>query len=172
LMSIFNFIRKMSDDVSHFLVHVAMWGIFAMMLLIITDIVMRAVVNRSTLIAEEVGGYLLVLVAYLAMAETLKQGRHIRVDLFVKRLPDRLRARLGIVLSFIGFVALMVVIWRAVIMVYRSYLGNVIIPGILMTPVYLPQILVIIGLAALALQCIVGLSQAIHTLGKHLKNTG
>jgi len=143
-----------------------MWGVFAMMLLVVVDVFLRAVANRSTLIAEEMGGYLLVLIAYLGMAEAYKLGRHIRVDIVSKRLTGKVRAWIDVGLSFIGLVALLVVIWRAVIMVYRSYAGNVIIPGIFLTPVYLPQTLVVIGLAALALQCAVDLTGSFYTLRK------
>lgn len=160
----FDFCRKLIGVFSNTLAHIAMWGVFAMMLLVVTDVAMRALLNRSTLIAEEGGGYLLVLVGYLAMAETFKQGRHIRVDIITRSLPGRLRAWLDVVLSFIGLVTLMVVIWRVIIMVYHSYTQNVIIPGIFLTPVYLPQTLVVIGLAALALQCFLELSRTLQTL--------
>jgi TRAP-type transport system small permease protein len=156
-MSVFAIGRKAADRFSSFLAHFAMWGVFAMMMLVVVDVFLRAVANRSTLIAEEMGGYLLVLIAYLGMAETLRQGRHIHVDIVTKKLTVKVRAWLDAGLSLIALVALIVVIWRAVIMVYGSYAGNVIIPGIFLTPVYLPQILVVVGLAALALQCIVAL---------------
>ena len=163
-MSVFALSRKTADRFSSFLAHLAMWGVFAMMLLVVVDVFLRAVANRSTLIAEEMGGYLLVLIAYLGMAETLRQGRHIHVDIVTKKLTVKVRAWLDAGLSLIALVALIVVIWRAVIMVYGSYAGNVIIPGIFLTPVYLPQILVVVGLAALALQCIVGLCIKASTL--------
>ena len=165
-MSMINVSRKVIESFSHFLMHVAMWGVFAMMLLVVIDVGMRAVANRSTLIADEMGGYLLVLIAYLGMAEAYKLGRHIRVDIVTARLPGRLRAWLDLALCFVGLVALIIVVWRAVIMVYRSYAGNVIIPGIFLTPVYLPQTLVVIGLAALALQCAVDLTGSFYTLRK------
>ena len=163
-MSIFNFIRKVSDYLSDFLRHIAMWGVFVMMLLVVIDVALRALAKRSTLVAEEVGGYLMVLIAYLAMAEAFKQGRHIRVDVVSKRLKGGLQAWTEIVLSSIALVALVVVIWRVIIMVYYSYVGNAITPGLLMTPVYIPQTLIIIGLSALALQCILDLSKTLNSL--------
>ncbi len=165
-MSVFTLTRKAADRFSSFLAYVAMWGVFAMMLLVVIDVGMRAVANRSTLIADEMGGYLLVLIAYLGMAEAYKLGRHIRVDIVTARLPGRLRAWLDVGLCFVGLVALIIVVWRAIIMVYRSQIGDVIIPGIFLTPVYLPQTLVVIGLAALALQCAVDLIGSFYTLRK------
>lgn len=165
-MSIFSFSRKAVDRLSYFLANVAMWGVFALMLLIVTDVAMRALFKRSTLIAEEAGGYLLVLIAYLAMAEALKQGKHVRVEIITGRLPGRLRIWLDVVLYPIGLAALILVIWRVVIMVRGSYTGGVIIPGVFLTPVYIPQILVVIGLTALALQGIADLSKTLYTLRK------
>jgi TRAP-type C4-dicarboxylate transport system permease small subunit len=170
-MSIITGSLKTIDRVSQFLAHFAMWGVFAMMLLVVVDVFLRAVANRSTLIAEEMGGYLLVLIAYLGMAETLRQGRHIHVDIITKELPVKVRAWLDVGLSLIALVALIVVIWRAVIMVYGSYAGNVIIPGIFLTPVYLPQILVVVGLAALALQYILALCGKANALRQTELNT-
>jgi TRAP-type C4-dicarboxylate transport system permease small subunit len=170
-MSVFALGRKAADRLSGFLAHFAMWGVFTMMMLVVVDVFLRAVANRSTLIAEEMGGYLLVLIAYLGMAETLKQGRHIHVDIITKKLTVKVHAWLDAGLSLIALVALIVVIWRAVIMVYGSYAGNVIIPGIFLTPVYLPQILVVIGLAALALQCIVALCGKANALRQKELNT-
>ena len=95
-MRIVSFIRKVIEPFSGFLAHISMWGVFAMMLMVVVDVTMRATAGgRSLLFTEEVSGYLLVLVAYLAMAETLKQGRHIRVGFIVRRLPPRLRRGLS-----------------------------------------------------------------------------
>ena len=141
-MSIFSKGCKTVDRLSNLFAHVAMWSVLALMLIVVVDVFMRAVVNRSILITEEMGGYLLVIIAYLGMAETLKQGRHVSVDFVSRRLPGKFRAWMELGLSLIGLMALLVVIWRSVVMVYGSYAGNVIIPGIFLTPVYLPQILV------------------------------
>lgn len=141
-----------------------MWGVFVMMLMVVVDITMRALMGRSLLFAEEVGGYLLVLVAYLAMAEALKQGRHIRVEFLRKWIPTRLQRKLDLILTVPALCALIVLLWRSIIMVYRSYIRGTKIPGVLLTPVYLPQIVLVIGLVALTLQCAVQLHKMIHDL--------
>ena len=163
-MSAFGLTRKAVDRISGFLTHIAMWGVFAMMLLVVGDVGMRALAGRSTLIADEMGGYLLVLIAYLGMAEAYRLGRHIRVDIVTARLPGRLRAWLDALFCFVGLAALIIVIWRVIIMVHRSQVANVIIPGVFMTPVYLPQTLVVIGLVALALQCAVDAVDCVSAL--------
>ena len=143
---------KVIERCSGILVHIAMWSVFAMMVLVVIDIALRTFAGSSLLLTEEVSGYLLVVVAFLAMAEALKQGRHVRVELLARWLPPRLQARLELILALAGLGAMIVVSWRSVIMVYRSYIRGVKIPGILLTPVYLPQIFMVIGLLALVLQ--------------------
>jgi TRAP-type C4-dicarboxylate transport system permease small subunit len=85
------------------------------------------------------------------------------VDLVVSFMPPRVRARLDLTLSLIGLGAMIVVGWRGIIMVCRSYARGVRIPGILLTPVYLPQIVMVVGLLALVLQFIVEINKMAHT---------
>jgi TRAP-type C4-dicarboxylate transport system permease small subunit len=170
-MVISGFAHKAVDRISGFLAQIAMWGVVAMMLLVVIDVAMRALFNRSTFVAGEMGGYLLVLIAYLGMAEAYRLGRHIRVDIVTVWLPGRLQAWVDAVLCLVGFAALIIVIWRAVIMVHRSQVWNVRIPGVLLTPVYLPQTLIVVGLVALALQCAVDLVDRASDLRNTAKGT-
>lgn len=134
-----------------------MWGVFVMMVLVVVDVSLRTFAARSLLLTEEVCGYLLVLVAYLPYAEALKTGRHIRVDMVFNLLPERVRARLDLILCVVGLGAMTVVTWTSVVMVYRSYIRGVTVPGILLTPIYLPQIVMVVGLLGLLLQFLVEL---------------
>ena len=68
---------KVIERCSGILVHIAMWGVFVMVVLVVIDVALRTFAGSSLLFTEEVSGYLLVLVAFLAMAEALKQGRHV-----------------------------------------------------------------------------------------------
>ena len=166
LMTLLSLCRRLVDHLSRALVYLAMGAVFAMVLLIVVDVVLRAFFARSTLVADEGGGYLLVMIAFLAMAETLKQGRHVRVNLIERKFPVTVRAWLSVVLPCIGLAALVIVVWRAIIMVQRSYVAHVKVPGVFMTPVYLPQLLIVIGFFVLALQCIVVISTAVTALRK------
>ena len=164
-----SFSRNVIERCSTILAQVSMWGVLVMMLLVVVDVTLRTFSGRSLLITEEFSGYLLVLVAYLAFAEALKKGRHVRVDLLITFLPDRLRARLDIILSVVGLLAMIAVTWRSVIMVYRSYIRGVEIPGVLLTPVYLPQIVMVVGLLALVLQFLVEINKMVLALREQPK---
>lgn len=155
--------RKLSEFFSAGLFHIARWGVFAMMLLVTVDVVGRYLFRRSTLIADEVGAYLLVLVVFFAAAETLKAGRHVKVDILTKRLPVKLQVWLDLILLIIGLGAVGAIFWRSILLVRNSYVQNVLWPSVLETPLYLPQLLLPIGLSALLLQGIVEIGKIIAT---------
>lgn len=150
------------ERLSAFLAHVSALGVGLMMVLIVVDVALRTFASTSTMIADEVSGYLLVLVAYFAYAEALKKDGHVRVDMLFNVLPERVRARLDLVFCALSVMAIAVVAWASVVMVYRAYVRGVTVPGVLLTPAYLPQIAMVVGLAALLLQLLVEIRKLAH----------
>src|SRR5512143_3177488 len=105
-MSALIFTRRAVDRISGFLTYIAMWGVFAMMVLVVVDVGMRALIGQSTLIADELGGYLLVLIGYLGMAEAYKLVRHSTVEILAWRLRHSVRTWLDGVFCCLGLVVL------------------------------------------------------------------
>ena len=140
------------EGLASLLAWLSMAGVFTMMVLIVVDIVLRTFFSSSLLFVDEVCGYLLVLVAFFAYAEALKRDAHVRVDVLFRMLPARLQARFDLVFAALSVAAVGTVGWASVVMVSRAYERNVTVPGVLLTPVWIPQLAVIIGLAALLLQ--------------------
>ncbi len=66
-------------------------GVFliATTLLIFSEITLRLLAGRSTLVAQEYSGYLLAAIIYGAAGYTLLKGEHIRVGLVYERLGPR-----------------------------------------------------------------------------------
>ncbi len=150
----FSTISKVVDRISLSLFHIAKWGLFFMMALVTVDVILRYLFKRPTGVADEISGYLLILIVFLGAAHTLKAGRHVSVDMAVKRLPPRIRYWLDLVTSILGILAVAMILWRAVIIVYTSYSRGQLWPSALQTPMYIPQLLLPVGLFVLMLQCI------------------
>ena len=148
-------IVKSVERLSTLLAQVSMWAVFLMMMLEVTDVLLRTFASSSLLVTDELCGYLLVVVAFLTYAEALKRDGHVRVDMVFNTLSKRVRTRLELIFCVVSLIATFVVTWASVVMVYRAYVRGVTIPGILLTPVYLPQMAVVIGLMALLLQLLV-----------------
>lgn len=133
---------------------VTLWAPALMAALITYDVVSRTLLGSPSLITDEITGYLLVFIAFMGAAEALRTGRHIGVDILTSKLPPRSRLRLKLVASSVSLLFLSVFWWHAVVMVYRSYVRNVTVPSSLLTPLWIPQVFIPIGMTLLILQMV------------------
>jgi len=162
--AIANQLVKAIESSSNALTKVGMWGTLAMMILISWDVIARYVFDSPLLFSDEVSGYLLVYICFFGAAGTMKQKRHINVDIFVNRMKTQNRKRLELVTSFIALGFLLVFLWHSYVMVYRSYVRGVRMPSVLLTPIWIPQSLLLIGTFFLVLQFIVEIKKSIKDL--------
>ena len=72
------------------------------MLAVCTDVVMRYLFNRPIFWVAELSEYSLLYITFLGTAWLLKQGGHVKIDLFTSRLAPKKRERLAIVSGMIG----------------------------------------------------------------------
>lgn len=138
---------------------VTLWAPATMAALITYDVVSRALFNSPSLITDEITGYLLVFVAFMGAAEALRAGRHIGVDILTSKLSRHARLRLKLVAAVLSLGFLTVFWWHAVVMVYNSYIRNVTVPSSLLTPVWIPQVFIPIGMTLLILQMVVEIAK-------------
>lgn len=95
----------------------------------------------------EIAGFLLAAASFLALASTLRHGVHIRVNILLQQLPDRV-ARfleiwvLGVATFIMGYFA-----WNAFLMVLDSYTFHEVSFGIIPVPLWIPQGVMTAGLA-------------------------
>jgi TRAP-type transport system small permease protein len=84
-------ISDLYDSLLEKLFHAACGVLFAMMLMICADVLLRNVPLVKTLHglswADEVSEYMLYLITMLSAPWLLRQGRHIRVDILLRALP-------------------------------------------------------------------------------------
>lgn len=131
---------------------IAALTVLAMCLLITVAVFVRYVFGIPIVWVPEIVGYLMVLLVFLALGETMLAGGHIRIDLFVSRIPKRLRNMLELLTLTLstgvaGFFA-----WHGVRTMLRSYeFGRKDAFGALHTPLYIPQAALPIGLSILTL---------------------
>ena len=99
----------------------------------------------------EIGGFLFVGAATLALPATLRAGGHIRVTLLTGALPGRLgRAVAGLVL-LAGLVLAGFATWHAGVQAWDSWAFNTLSYGMVRVPLWIPQGVMTLGFALLAL---------------------
>ncbi len=128
--------------------YVAGWNYVACALFITADVLGRNILGVSSAATVEVTGYMLAGGIAWALAHTLARGAHIRVDVWVNRLPLRLRAALHLLALVLlgGFAAFCA--WAAWSLVDESLLFDAHDNSALRIPLAVPQGAWLFGLLA------------------------
>lgn len=83
-------------------------------LLIITQVFLRAVFNYSIPWSEEVSLILFIYITFFTMAITVRQGQHLRVDLFVSRFPRNARKAVEFFDNLVMFCISVMMVWTGI----------------------------------------------------------
>ena len=157
-------VRRGASAVAALMAHVAGWIYVACALFITFDIVARAFLGFSSQATVEVTGYMLAAGIAWALAHTLFRRAHIRVDVFVNRLPVGIRGPLH-VFSLVLLAALSVLIaWSAWELVDESALFDAHDNSALRLPLVWPQGIWAFGISVFVLSCLLLLLEAVLAL--------
>lgn len=126
--------------------------LLAIVVLIMTEVGVRLFTGRSTLIAEEYAGYLLAWFAFLALAETLRTDGHVRVNIVISRLGLKPRTVLEILANGVGLAVFVYLAFHMGLVAYNSFQSGVQSMHLTRTPLYLPQIVPVIGCVLMSMQ--------------------
>jgi TRAP-type C4-dicarboxylate transport system permease small subunit len=141
-------LRRGMAAVAAGMAHLAGWNYIACALFITADILGRNLFGVSSAATVEVTGYMLAGGIAWALAHTLARGAHIRVDVWVNRLPLRFRAALHLfALLLLGGFALFCA-WAAWSLVDESLLFDAHDNSALRVPLAVPQGVWFFGLLA------------------------
>ena len=135
-----------------------------MMLLITVDVIGRQFFRRPTYVADELSGYFLVAITFLALGQTEKLGKHLRVDIIFSWLSKKQGTWLTFVCSIIslGFIAWFA--WSTAVSAKQTFDIGTHKQTILGTPYWIPELLLPVGLSIFALQLLVSISQQAKAL--------
>ena len=120
-------------------------AVVLMTALVTVEVLGRDLFNRSTLVADEMSGYLLVALTFLGLAPTLRGGGFIRIDTYHARLRGGGRVALDLVIHLLalGYAVLLDwYLWRLALDAWR--LGTTSIQ-ISRTPLWIPQACMAVG---------------------------
>jgi TRAP-type C4-dicarboxylate transport system permease small subunit len=151
-MRLINRLVEIINVLSSVTAHIGIVLLFAMGLLIAMDVMLRYVFNQPTQFTTEMTGYLMAGVTFLGLPYTLMKGKHIRIEVATSRLSPTVRKRMEVGTSIVCLAFLAVCLKPAWMMVWESYIFKSEVMGSLNTPLYLPQLLVPVGISITLLQ--------------------
>lgn len=141
--------------------------VIALMLIVGYSVFWRYILGQPITWSDEMSGYLVVLLVMLGVAEALRRGDHINVDLIIRKLPQRARRWAtiwGMAASiFVGAILFV----SAVQTVGFSYSMDMLSEGYLEVPMWIPKSALILGGAMLVLAAGTALLRAISGRPAH-----
>ncbi|MCB2228703.1 MAG: TRAP transporter large permease subunit [Desulfarculaceae bacterium] len=126
-------------------------GTLLMVLIISYEVVSRYLFNEPTSWVSEYSLYLFVGTAFLAAGYAQRQDAHIRVEILVNNLGDASRQWLLQTSAWVSVVFLIVAAWQMILFTYSEYVGGAKAWGLLVTPLWIPETAVALGLTVYAL---------------------
>lgn len=137
--------------------------IFLMMSMVMIEVITRYALRFPLTVADEMGGYLLVAVAFTGLAFTWKERSHIRIEFIVNKLPEQVKKWLRLLTIIIAIAFIAVLIKANFELVAYSFDFHTRSSG-LRVPLAWPQMVMLIGTAILLLHLIAELVGTVRTL--------
>lgn len=130
-------------------------AVVGMMVLVTFEVLLRTFANRSTLVADEMAGYLLVAMTFLGLAPSLRGGAFIRIDTYRDRLRGGARRALDAALVAVALAYAITVDWYLWDLLAGTWrLGTTSIQ-VSRTPLWIPQAVMAVGGLLLILELVV-----------------
>lgn len=162
-------LSKLLDRASESLCDAGCWLLAVLAALINVEVVLRYAAGKSTLIADEYGGYLLVWISMLGFAHALRSGQFIRVDMFVDRRGPRARAACDAFAALVGLLVAAVTAYACWLLLAGSlrFGTRSIQPS--STPLWTMQLALPLGMAWLCLLYLEALARNLWRLAGGMK---
>jgi len=139
-------------------------GIVALAVIVVTEIVTRNVFNYSFQISDEVGGYIVVGLTFLALPVCQARQAYHHVMFVQLRLSPRIREWLNLGFDLLSLGFCVALIWELGWQVVQTWQSGDIAPTLLATPLWIPQTIMPIGCMVLCLVLLRGIGIRLHRL--------
>ncbi len=132
--------------------------------LIVCEIVVRGVFNRTLYVTEEFAGYLMAMLTFCALGYTLRERSHIRMTFLHKVISGRPRLYLDLACHIIGFLFCIVLTWFTTMFFWNSVVSQSRSMQISETYLAIPQFFLPLGSLILTLQFLGEIIRNIYVL--------
>jgi TRAP-type C4-dicarboxylate transport system permease small subunit len=140
-------------------------AIACMIVMVGTEVLLRNLLGVSLQSADELGGYLLVGVSFLSLSTCFVSGAFHKVEFIDGRLGERGHALRKLIFDAMALAFSLLLLWQLTRLVLRSWDGGDFAATILGTPLWIPQAIMPLGIAALCYSLIKALWADLRWLG-------
>jgi len=138
--------------------------VMAMMVMITSDVIARYVFNRPTMWADEMATYLMIAIVFLGLAQNLRQGDHIRIDVVTNLVPSHARLFLEVIAYAVGIVFSAMLAVACWFRFDNFWVHKTTSDSPVMTELWIPMVPVLLGAAVFCLVMVAGFMTSFHAL--------
>ncbi|MGP1677067.1 MAG: TRAP transporter small permease subunit [Burkholderiales bacterium] len=138
--------------------------VITMMMVVTYEVVLRYLLNAPTTWSDEIASYLLIAIVFLGLAQNLRLGDHIRVDVITGKVPAGVRLWLELFAYVVGLIFSLMLAVGVWIRFNNFWMRHTLSDSPLMTPLWIPMVPVLLGTAVLALAMLAGLAASVHSV--------
>jgi TRAP-type transport system small permease protein len=139
-------------------------SIVAMAVIVLIEIVTRNLFDFSFQISDEVGGYIVVGLTFLALPVCQARQAYHHVMFIQARLPRRARDILNLGFDLLSLAFCAVLIWQLTWQTIQTWQTGDIAPTLLATPLWIPQAVMPLGCVILAVVQLRGIAHRVQRL--------
>jgi TRAP-type C4-dicarboxylate transport system permease small subunit len=143
-------------------------ALVGMMALIGAEAFTRNLLGFSLQISDEIGGYLLVAVAFLSLSVAQAHGAYHQVELVRTRMSPRGRLVAGLLFDALSLLASAILLWQLIRHELSTWRSEDVAPTLLLTPLWIPELVMPVGAAILCLtlvRTIAGKARRLRDMG-------
>lgn len=145
--------------------------VITMMLVVTFEVISRYLLNAPTVWSDEIASYLLIAIVFLGLAQNLRLGSHIRIDIITNLVSVRTGVWLELFAYAVGLVFSIMLVVGTWIRFENFWMRNTISDSPLMTPLWLPMLPVLFSALIFVLAMLAGLMAAAHAAFSGAPNT-
>ena len=134
--------------------------VIAMMVVVTFEVISRYLLNSPTMWSDEIASYLLIAIVFLGLAQNLRLGDHIRVDVITEEVPVSVRLWLDLFAYVVGLAFSVMLVFGVWIRFQNFWVRHTLSDSPLMTPLWVPMIPVLLGALILVPAMLAGMVTA------------
>ena len=144
---------------------IAYFALAAMLILTTLEVVLRSLFGLTLEVSEELSAYSLVVLLFCSAPRAMLSDSFLRVDIFYRKLKGSAKYAVDALYCTIALGITGIYIHRVYFLVESSFRRENKSTTLLETPLYIPQIVILIGFAGVALALVALLAANIKRLG-------
>jgi TRAP-type C4-dicarboxylate transport system permease small subunit len=126
-------------------------AIIVMLAVIGEDVLSRGIWNTSLELSDEIGGYMLVALAFLGLAVVKTNTAFHRTDFFTSKLPHKGQVAFTILFDILSLAVALILLWQFYRYTASRFESGSTAPTRLGTPQWIPAVPMVLGVAAYGL---------------------